>query len=159
MLIWPLIFVIKWIQLLVGAHTIGLATCRTFSNRLFNLFSGTGAPDSTLDSTMATDLQNQCPTTSDGFNTAPLDRNSRDLFDNHYFQNLLTGKGLLGSDQLLFSGDAAETTSTKSLVQSYSSNSNLFLTDFANSMIKMGSISPLTGSAGEIRQNCRVVNS
>ncbi|KAL6203785.1 hypothetical protein ACLB2K_027484 [Fragaria x ananassa] len=143
---------------LSGAHTIGLATCRTFSNRLFN-FSGTGAPDSTLNSTMATDLQNQCPTTSDGFNTAPLDRNSRDVFDNHYFQNLLTGKGLLGSDQLLFSGDVAETTSTKSLVQSYSSNSNLFLTDFANSMIKMGSISPLTGSAGEIRQNCRVVNS
>ncbi|KAL6200724.1 hypothetical protein ACLB2K_030505 [Fragaria x ananassa] len=94
---------------LSGAHTIGLATCRTFSNRLFN-FSGTGAPDSTLDSTMATDLQNQCPTTSDGFNTAPLDRNSRDLFDNHYFQNLLTGKGLLGSDQLLFSVSNQEDT-------------------------------------------------
>lgn len=108
---------------------------------------------------MATDLQNLCPVTSDGNNTAVLDRNSRDLFDNHYFQNLLTGKGLLSSDQLLISSDLADTTSTKSLVQSYSSNSNLFLADFANSMIKMGSISPLTGSAGEIRKNCRVVNS
>lgn len=108
---------------------------------------------------MATDLQNLCPVTSDGNNTAVLDRNSRDLFDNHYFQNLLNGKGLLGSDQLLISSDAADTTSTKTLVQSYSSNSNLFLTDFTNSMIKMGNISPLTGSAGEIRKNCRVVNS
>ncbi|KAM5582402.1 peroxidase N [Rosa sericea] len=143
---------------LSGAHTIGLARCATFSNRLFN-FQGTGGPDSTLDSSMATDLQNLCPVTSDGNNTAVLDRNSRDLFDNHYFQNLLTGKGLLSSDQLLISSDLADTTSTKSLVQSYSSNSNLFLTDFANSMIKMGSISPLTGSAGEIRKNCRVVNS
>ncbi|PRQ35513.1 putative peroxidase [Rosa chinensis] len=136
----------------------GLARCANFSNRLFN-FEETGGPDSTLDSSMATDLQNLCPVTSDGNNTAALDRNSRDLFDNHYFQNLLTGKGLLGSDQLLFSSDLADTTSTKSLVQSYSSSSNLFLTDFANSMIKMGSISPLTGSAGEIRKNCRVVNS
>ncbi|XP_062016710.1 peroxidase N-like [Rosa rugosa] len=143
---------------LSGAHTIGLARCATFSNRLFN-FQGTGGPDSTLDSSMATDLQNLCPVTSDGNNTAVLDRNSTDLFDNHYFQNLLTGKGLLSSDQLLISSDLADTTSTKSLVQSYSSNSNLFLTDFANSMIKMGSISPLTGSAGEIRKNCRVVNS
>ncbi|CAN6555952.1 unnamed protein product [Malus baccata var. baccata] len=139
---------------LSGAHTIGLARCATFSNRLFN-FSGTGAPDSTLEQSMLTDLQNQCPQTSDGNNTAPLDRNSTDLFDNHYFQNLINGKGLLGSDQILFSSDAAVTTGTKSLVQSYNSNPNLFLADFANSMIKMGNISPLTGSAGEIRKNCR----
>ncbi|KAM1998206.1 hypothetical protein ACFX1X_005679 [Malus domestica] len=142
---------------LSGAHTIGLARCATFSNRLFN-FSGTGAPDSTLEQSMLTDLQNQCPQTSDGNNTAPLDRNSTDLFDNHYFQNLINGKGLLGSDQILFSSDAAVTTGTKSLVQSYNSNLNLFLADFANSMIKMGNISPLTGSAGEIRLNCRAVN-
>ncbi|XP_009364156.1 peroxidase N-like [Pyrus x bretschneideri] len=142
---------------LSGAHTIGLARCATFSNRLFN-FSGTGAPDSTMEQSMQTDLQNRCPQTSDGNNTAPLDRNSTDLFDNHYFQNLINGKGLLGSDQILFSSDEAVTTGTKSLVQSYNSNLNLFLADFANSMIKMGNISPLTGSAGEIRKNCRAVN-
>ncbi|KAL5567288.1 hypothetical protein UlMin_030452 [Ulmus minor] len=128
---------------LSGAHTIGLAKCATFSQRLFN-FSGTGQPDTTLETSMLRDLQNTCPVNGDGNNTAVLDRNSVDLFDNNYFKNLLTGKAA---------------TTTKSLVESYSSNSSLFLDDFVNSMIKMGNISPLTGSAGEIRKNCRVVNS
>lgn len=107
---------------------------------------------------MLSDLQSLCPVNGDGNKTTALDRNSTDLFDNHYFKNLLVGKALLGSDQILYSSEAAVTT-TKSLVESYSNNQTLFLLDFANSMIKMGSISPLTGSAGEIRTNCRVVNS
>lgn len=142
---------------LSGAHTIGRSRCVFFSNRLSN-FSGTGAPDSTLDSTMLTDLQNLCPQNGDGNTTAVLDRNSSDLFDNHYFKNLLSGKGILSSDQILFSSDAANST-TKPLVQSYSNNAALFFVDFVNSMIKMGNINPKTGSDGEIRKNCRVINS
>ncbi|GFZ20756.1 peroxidase superfamily protein [Actinidia rufa] len=145
------------VVVLSGGHSIGFARCVTFSDRLFN-FSSTGAPDSTMETTMVSDLQGRCPITGDGNNTAPFDRNSTDLFDNHYFQNLLNGKGLLSSDQILFSSDVAQTT-TKDLVELYSNNLPLFLADFANSMIKMGNISPLTGSAGEIRKNCRVVNS
>ncbi|XP_075635868.1 peroxidase N isoform X2 [Castanea sativa] len=141
----------------LGGHTIGLARCAVFSNRLYN-FSGPGIPDSTLDTNMLSDLQNLCPVNGDGNKTTFLDRNSTDLFDNHYFQNLLNQKGLLGSDQILFSSDEAKTT-TQSLVQSYSANSSRFFADFVNSMIKMGNISPLTGSNGEIRKNCRVVNS
>lgn len=142
----------------VGSHTIGLAKCAFFSNRLLN-FSGTGAPDSTMDTSMVSDLQNLCPINGDGNKTAPLDRNSIDLFDNHYFQNLINNKGLLSSDQILYSSDEAKSTDTKSLVESYSRNTNLFFADFVNSMIKMGNISPLTGTNGEIRKNCRVVNS
>ncbi|KAL6963355.1 peroxidase [Sarracenia purpurea var. burkii] len=145
------------VVILSGGHTIGLARCATFSTRLFN-FSGTGAADTTMDTTMVSDLQSLCPVNGDGNNTAPLDRNSVDLFDNHYFQNLINGKGILESDQILFSSVGAATT-TKSLVQLYGNNLNLFFNDFTNSMIKMGNISPLTGSNGEVRKNCRVVNS
>lgn len=141
---------------IIGAHTIGVAKCATFDNRLTN-FNGTGGADPTLDSTLVTELQNLCPSTSDGNNTAPLDRNSTDLFDNHYFKNLLIGRGLLQSDQILYSSDAALTT-TKALVETYSNSSSAFFNDFVNSMIKMGDISPLTGSNGEIRKNCRVIN-
>ncbi|XP_059430987.1 peroxidase N [Corylus avellana] len=136
---------------LSGGHTIGQARCITFSNRL-------SPADSTMDASMMSELQTLCNSSSDGNKTAPFDRNSVDAFDNHYFQNLLSAKGLLSSDQILFSSDGA-TTTTKSLVQSYSNNFDLFMADFANSMIKMGNISPLTGSSGEIRKNCRVVNS
>jgi len=139
-----------------GAHTIGRARCTFFSNRLSN-FSGTGAPDTTLDTAMLSDLQSLCQN-GDGNQTAVLDRNSSDLFDNHYFKNLVSGKGLLSSDQILFSSDEANSTS-KPLVESYISNSGLFFGDFANSMIKMGNINPKTGSDGEIRKNCRVINS
>ncbi|KAG5096799.1 hypothetical protein AAZX31_17G051600 [Glycine max] len=142
---------------LSGAHTIGRARCTLFSNRLSN-FSGTGAPDTTLDTDMLSDLQSLCPQNGDGNVTTVLDRNSSDLFDNHYFENLLSGKGLLSSDQILFSSDEANST-TKPLVQSYSNDSGLFFGDFSNSMIKMGNINIKTGTDGEIRKNCRVINS
>lgn len=139
-----------------GGHTIGLARCVTFNNRLSN-FSTTESVDPTLDSSMAADLQSLCSQSSDGNATTALDRNSTDVFDNHYFKNLLSQKGLLSSDQGLFSSDEG-VAATKGLVQIYSNSSSAFFSDFVISMIKMGSISPLTGSAGEIRRNCRAVN-
>ncbi|XP_024983033.1 peroxidase N-like [Cynara cardunculus var. scolymus] len=143
---------------LSGAHTIGSAKCAVFSHRLFN-FSGTNAPDKTLlDPAMVSDLQARCPVNGDGNKTTALDRNSVDLFDNHYFKNLVNGKGLLESDQFLYSSDEAVST-TRSLVEVYSNNQQLFLNDFVTSMVKMGNTSPLTGSSGEVRKNCRVVNS
>ncbi|KAE9608147.1 hypothetical protein Lal_00003642 [Lupinus albus] len=142
---------------LSGAHTIGRARCTFFSNRLFN-FSGTEEPDITLETNMLSELQNVCQQDEDGNITTVLDQNSADQFDNNYFNNLLNGKGLLSSDQILFSSDEA-TATTKSLVQYYSYNERFFLMDFAYAMIKMGNINPLTGFDGEIRKNCRVVNS
>lgn len=148
---------LKDVVTLSGSHTIGRARCAFFSNRLFN-FSGTKAPDSTLETTMLTELQNLCPQNGDGNKTSVLDQGSIDMFDNHYFKNLLDGKGLLSSDQILFSNDNA-TTTTKPLVQFYSVNERFFFVEFAHAMIKMGNINPLTGSEGEIRKNCRIINS
>ncbi|GJV58676.1 peroxidase N-like protein [Tanacetum coccineum] len=131
---------------LSGAHTIGRASCATFGNRLFN-FSGTNAPDSTLlDSNMVSGLQNLCPVNGDTSRVTDLDWNSTDLFDTHYFQNLINGRGILESDQFLYSSDQGIST-TRSIVELYSNNKTLFFNDFANSMIKMGNIQPLTGSA------------
>lgn len=130
--------------------------CTFFSVRLFN-FSGTQAPDSTIETTMLSELQNLCLQNGDGNTTSVLDQGSVDLFVNHYFKNLLDGKGLLSSDQILFSSENA-TATTKPLVQFYSVNERVFFVEFAYAMIKMGNINPLTGYEGEIRRNCRVVN-
>jgi peroxidase len=78
------------------------------------------------------------------------------VFDNNYYKNLLTEKGLLSSDQGLFSSPEG-VANTKDLVETYSSNSEQFFCDFVWSMIKMGNI-PLTANDGEIRKNCRVAN-
>ncbi|KAL2471157.1 Peroxidase 5 [Abeliophyllum distichum] len=74
-------------------------------------------------------------------------------FDNNYYKNLMQRKGLLQSDQILFSGD-----STDSIVSEYSRNQQTFLSDFGNAMIKMGEIEPLTGQNGIIRRICSAIN-
>ena len=126
-----------------GAHTIGRARCALFSNRLSN-FSAASTVDPTLDASLASSLQSLCRG-GDGNQTAALDAASADAFDNHYFQNLLKQKGLLSSDQGLFFG--ADAGATKALVQAYNANPQRFLCDFGRSMVKMGNIRPLSGSA------------
>lgn len=84
---------------------------------------------------------------------APLDLRTPTRFDNSYYKNLVAKRGLLHSDQELFNGGSED-----ALVRSYSNNNNAFFKDFVAAMIKMGNISPLTGTNGEIRLNCRVIN-
>ncbi|AQK82267.1 Peroxidase 67 [Zea mays] len=75
------------------------------------------------------------------------------VFENDYYRNLVCRKGLLHSDQELFNGAA-----TDAQVQAYVSSQSAFFADFVAGMVKMGDISPLTGSSGEIRKNCRRIN-
>ncbi|KAM0953765.1 putative peroxidase [Dioscorea sansibarensis] len=130
---------------LAGAHTIGQARCVSFRSRIYN--------ESNIDSSFKTSLQSNCPSSGGDNNTSPLDTNTPTSFDNNYYKNLISQKGLLHSDQQLFNNG-----STDSQVNTYSSNSSQFNSDFASAMVKMGNISPLTGSNGEIRLNCRKVN-
>ena len=101
----------------------------------------------------ATSLKPNCPSIGGDDNLASLDVTTPTYFDNAYYKNLLRKKGLLHSDQLLFNGG-----STNFQVGAYSSDSASFLTDFANTMVKMGNLSPLTSIRGQIRKNCWKVN-
>ncbi|CAN6355099.1 unnamed protein product [Urochloa humidicola] len=87
-----------------------------------------------------------------------LDRVTPNVFDNKYYGNLVHGQAQLPSDQVMLSDPAAPAT-TAPIVHRFASNQKDFFAKFAVSMIKMGNISPLTGSSGEIRKNCRRVNS
>ncbi|KAK6135728.1 hypothetical protein DH2020_030508 [Rehmannia glutinosa] len=129
---------------LSGSHTIGQARCTSFRARIYN--------ESNLDTSLAQTRRGNCPraTGSGDNNLAPLDLQTPTKFDNSYFKNLVNRRGLLHSDQQLFNGG-----STDSIVRTYSNSPNTFESDFAAAMIKMGDISPLTGSKGEIRKNCR----
>ncbi|KAF8042078.1 hypothetical protein BT93_A0624 [Corymbia citriodora subsp. variegata] len=129
---------------LSGAHTIGFAQCRVFRNRTYN--------DANIATDFARSLQSLCPRTGEDGNLAGLDP-SPAQFDALYFHNLLTQKGLLHSDQALYSGG-----STDELVKTYSDDVETFWNDFAKSMVRMGNIKPLIGNQGQIRLNCRKVN-
>ncbi|OIV95454.1 hypothetical protein TanjilG_06916 [Lupinus angustifolius] len=139
---------------LSGAHTFGRAQCRFFNQRLFN-FSGTGSPDPTLNSTFLSTLQQKCPQNGNGTTLNNLDPSSIDTFDNNYYANLLTNQGLLQTDQELFSTNGS---ATISIVNNFANNQTEFFQAFAQSMINMGNINPLTGNQGEIRSDCKKVN-
>ncbi|KAJ8439774.1 hypothetical protein Cgig2_009598 [Carnegiea gigantea] len=139
---------------LSGSHTIGNARCTSFRQRLYNQ-AGNGQPDYTLEQSYATELRTRCPRSGGDQNLFFLDYESPYKFDNSYYKNILACKGLLNSDQVLLTKDEQ----SMELVKQYAANTKLFFQHFANSMVKMGNISPLTGSTGEIRKNCRMINS
>ncbi|PKU73474.1 cationic peroxidase 1-like [Dendrobium catenatum] len=130
---------------LSGAHTIGQARCTTFRTRIYN--------ESNIDSSFANSLKFSCPSVGGDDNLSPLDLQTPTVFDNEYYKNLINNEGLLHSDQQLFNNG-----STDALVSSYATNPNYFWTDFANAILNMGTITPLTGIQGEIRLNCRTIN-
>uniref|UniRef100_M8C0L2 Peroxidase n=1 Tax=Aegilops tauschii TaxID=37682 RepID=M8C0L2_AEGTA len=112
---------------LSGAHTIGQAR---------------------LDATLATSLKPRCPST-DGTgddNTSPLDPSTSYVFDNFYYKNLLRNKGLLHSDQQLFSGGGSADAQTTAYASGMGAG---FFDDFRDAMVKMGGIGVLTGSSGQ----------
>ncbi|XP_006658125.1 peroxidase 2 [Oryza brachyantha] len=132
---------------LSGAHTIGQSQCKNFRDRIYN--------ETNIDSNFATALQANCPRatgTGDG-NLTPLDTTTPNAFDNAYYTNLLSNQGLLHSDQVLFNGGSTDNT-----VMNFASNPAAFSSAFATAMVKMGNISPLTGTQGQIRLSCSKVN-
>ncbi|XP_011624810.1 lignin-forming anionic peroxidase isoform X1 [Amborella trichopoda] len=130
---------------LSGAHTIGQAQCFTFRDRIYN--------HTNIDSGFARKRRNHCPSNGGDSKLAPLDLVTPNSFDNNYFKILMEKKGLLESDQVLFNGG-----STDEIVRSYSKSRSAFYLDFAEAMVKMGDIEPLTGSARQIRARCSVPN-
>ena len=137
-----------------GAHTFGRAQCRTFINRLYN-FNGTGNPDPSVNTTFLASLQQTCPQSGDPTTLTNLDLTRPDTFDSNYFTNLQSNTGLLQSDQELFSTSGS---ATIAIVNSFASSQTTFFQSFGASMINMGNISPLTGTSGEIRTDCKKVN-
>lgn len=136
---------------LLGAHTVGVAHCSFFEDRVSN-FQGTGSPDPTMDSNLAANLSKICGAS----NTDPavfLDQSTGFVFDNEYYKHLLLKRGILQIDQEL----AIDRTSI-GIVSSFATNGIGFKQSFANAMVKLGSTQVIVGNAGEVRTNCRVFN-
>jgi peroxidase len=144
-------FTAREMTALSGAHTIGFAQCKNYRDRIYN--------DTNIDPVFATNLKSTCASAAPGTDAklAPFDKQTDLVFDNKFYDNLANRQGLIHSDQELY--NPGGTQSQASVVSQYRSNSNTFFNEFAAAMVKMGNIAPLTGAAGQIRLNCRVVNS
>ncbi|KAL2459351.1 Peroxidase superfamily protein [Forsythia ovata] len=135
---------------LSGAHTMGKARCSTFSSRI-NGNNNANSPDINLEFLQS--LQQLCSQSDSNTTLADLDHLTPSMFDNQYYVNILSGEGLLASDQVLATGNDG----TREIIQTYVDDPAAFYEDFKNSMLKMGSLASVS-SSGEIRRNCRVAN-
>lgn len=126
-----------------GAHTLGVARCASFKNRLSQV-------DPTLEADFAKTLSKTC--SSGDKAEQPLDA-TKDDFDNVYFNALLRRNGVLTSDQTLYNSPR-----TRNFVNAYAMNQALFFFDFQQAMVKMGLLDLKQDSNGEVRQNCRKIN-
>ncbi|KAK0588468.1 hypothetical protein LWI29_001416 [Acer saccharum] len=129
---------------LSGGHAIGFSRCVFFRNRIHS--------ETNIDPAFAAERKANCPISGGSNNLGPFD-DTPNRFDNNYYQNLVKRRGLLHSDQVLFNNGSQDAT-----VRTYSTNAAAFLKDFGAAMVKMGNIGPLTGTNGEIRKSCRVIN-
>ncbi|XP_051138487.1 peroxidase 5-like [Andrographis paniculata] len=138
---------------LSGAHTLGRSHCTSFSNRLYN-FSGSNLPDPTLDPSYVAVLKQQCPQGGNPNLVVPMDPFSPAVTDVGYYRDVLANRALFTSDQTLLTNGQ-----TLSQVVQNAQNPFIWGRKFADAMVKMGTIGVLTGTAGEIRGDCRVINS
>uniref|UniRef100_J3MLJ7 Peroxidase n=1 Tax=Oryza brachyantha TaxID=4533 RepID=J3MLJ7_ORYBR len=145
---------VKDLAILSGAHAIGNSHCVSFAKRLYN-FTGKGDADPTLDvHGYAALLRAACPPQFDSATTVEMVPGSSTTFDTDYYKLVASHRGLFHSDQaLLQDGEAAAIVAAMA-----STTKQDFFRRFAVSMVRMGNVGVLTGTAGEIRKNCAMVN-
>ncbi|CAN6309221.1 unnamed protein product [Urochloa humidicola] len=134
---------------LSAAHTVGFGHCSTFADRI-----QPASVDPTMNSTYAADLQAACPAGVDPNIALQLDPVTPQAFDNQYFINLVNGRGLLNSDQVLYSDARSQPT-----VVNWAQNGTDFELAFTDAMVRLGRVGVKTDpSQGNIRRDCAFLN-
>ncbi|XP_010268456.1 PREDICTED: peroxidase 46-like isoform X2 [Nelumbo nucifera] len=132
----------------------GSAHCSSFSDRFQEDSKGNLTPiDASLDRIYANELIKQCPAGVDKSITVNNDPETSLLFDNQYYRNLISHKGLFQSDSVLFSDGR-----TKAKVEEFSDSQYMFFEKWTESFLKLSSVGVKTGDEGEVRTSCRAIN-
>ncbi|XP_075637418.1 peroxidase 21 [Castanea sativa] len=142
---------VEGIVALLGAHSVGRTHCMNLVQRLYPTV------DPTLDPEYAEYLKGRCPTPNPDPKAVLYARNDREtpmILDNMYYKNLLGNKGLLIVDQQL-----ASDPTTYPYVEKFAADNGYFQDQFAKAVLLLSENNPLTGDDGEIRKDCRYVNS
>ncbi|XP_062227618.1 peroxidase P7-like [Phragmites australis] len=134
---------------LSGAHTVGMAQCINYRDRVYG-YNGEGGAD--VDPRFAELRRQTCQAGDDA--KAPFDEQTPMRFDNAYYKDLVARRGLLTSDQALYGCGGP----LDHLVEMYSTDGEAFARDFARAMVKMGNIPPPPWMPVEVRLHCSMVN-
>ncbi|KAK1677676.1 hypothetical protein QYE76_038524 [Lolium multiflorum] len=138
---------------LLGGHSVGRVHCFNLVARLYPAVDGAFEPG------YGAFLRKRCPSahpiedTNLDVTYARNDKDTPNVIDNMYHKNLLRGRGLLLVDQGL-----ATDPRTAPFVRKMAADNAYFLDRFAAALVKMSENGPLTGDKGEIRKDCKFVN-
>nr|DAD40543.1 TPA_asm: hypothetical protein HUJ06_014866 [Nelumbo nucifera] len=102
-----------------------------------------------MDKFFSNQLKLACPTA-----TTDLDIQIPNVFDSKYYVDLMNQQGLFTSNQDLYTD-----LRTRPIVTSFALNQTPVFEKFVYAMLKMGQLSVLTGTQGEIRANYSARNS
>ena len=128
------------------------SVCLSLSQNL-NIFAISTSGAHTFGKVQCQFTQQNCTAGQSSGALENLDQVTPKVFDNAYFNNLRYNKGLLASDQVLFTDRRSRPT-----VNLFAANSTAFNEAFVAAMAKLGRIGVKTGSDGEIRRVCTAVN-
>ena len=74
-------------------------------------------------------------------------------FDNAYYRNLVQGRGMFKSDQVLFAEQLSRPAAT-----TFADRPEEFASAFTAAMVRLGRVGVKTGDQGEIRRDCSAFN-
>ncbi|CAN1273506.1 Peroxidase 55 [Linum perenne] len=131
---------------LSGAHT-------RIAKRIYS-WSPNSTVDPSLDPTYSKELMKQCKPNANPNIAISIDPTTPSTFDNVYYQNLIGGKGLFTSDQVLYTDSRSKPT-----VVDFANNAGDFNGAFVMAMRKLGRVGVKTGKQGRIRSECTDINS
>ncbi|KAL3525613.1 hypothetical protein ACH5RR_013985 [Cinchona calisaya] len=137
---------------LSGAHTVGFSHCNQFANRIYN-FSRKNAIDPSLNKAYAAQLKSMCPRVVDPTIAINMDPTTPRTFDNVYYKNLVQGKGLFTSDEVLFTDPRSKPT-----VIAWANSPQAFNDAFIAAITKLGRVGIKNSKNGNIRHDCGAFN-
>jgi len=137
-----------------GAHTIGASHCNAFNGRFQRDSKGNfEVIDASLDNSYAETLMNKCSSSESSSLTVSNDPETSAVFDNQYYRNLETHKGLFQTDSALM-----EDNRTRTMVEELASDEESFFQRWSESFVKLSMVGVRVGEDGEIRRSCSSVN-
>ena len=139
----------KDLVVLSGGHTLGFAHCSSFQNRIHG-FRRNADVDPALSPPFAAALRRACPANNTARAAGSAMDSTSTAFDNAYYRMLLSGRGLFSSDEALLTHPK-----TRGFVALYAASHDAFFKAFIDSMLRMSALN----AAGEVRANCRRINS
>lgn len=134
-----------------GAHTIGEVHCSNFADRFDPAANSPFGDVSFGQELLAFCTRNGAGDIATLNLKTFMDLQTPNSFDISYYVNLIIGRGVMTSDQVLFND-----LRTQPMVREFAANRTLFFESFQASMLKMGRLHVLTGTNGVIRKQCGV---